>query len=180
MDAVPFTPLTAEFLDDMIENIESLSDGTGFENGAITTNALADNAVTSAKLSINGAGVATVAANQSTSSASYTDLATVGPSVTVTVGPSGMVMFAISSLITVSAAQGLGYISIAASGANTITASDTNYYVFQSSSSSGNLSASVTKILSGLNAGTTTFTLKYKSLNSSVSFLNRTLSVIPL
>lgn len=50
MDAVPFTPLTAEFLDDMIENIESLSDGTGFENGAITTNTLADNAVTSRKV----------------------------------------------------------------------------------------------------------------------------------
>jgi len=50
MDAVPFTPLTAEFLDDMIENIESLSDGTGFENGAITTNTLADNGVTPAKL----------------------------------------------------------------------------------------------------------------------------------
>ena len=31
MDAVPFTPLTAEFLDDMIENIESLSDGSGLE-----------------------------------------------------------------------------------------------------------------------------------------------------
>lgn len=51
MDAVPFTPLTAEFLDDMIENIESLSDGTGFEDGAITTNTLADNAVTAAKTS---------------------------------------------------------------------------------------------------------------------------------
>lgn len=50
MDAVPFTPLTAEFLDDMIENIESLSDGTGFENGAITTNTLAESAVTPNKL----------------------------------------------------------------------------------------------------------------------------------
>ena len=50
MDAVPFTPLTAEFLDDMIENIESLSDGTGFQNGAITTNTLAESAVTAGKL----------------------------------------------------------------------------------------------------------------------------------
>lgn len=50
MDAVPFTPLTAEFLDDMIENIESLSDGTGFENGAITTNTLAESAVTRSKI----------------------------------------------------------------------------------------------------------------------------------
>lgn len=51
MDAVPFTPLTAEFLDDMIENIESLSDGTGFQNGAITTNTLAESAVTFSKTS---------------------------------------------------------------------------------------------------------------------------------
>jgi hypothetical protein len=54
MDAVPFTPLTAEFLDDMIENIESLSDGTGFENGAITTNTLADNGVTIDKIDSSG------------------------------------------------------------------------------------------------------------------------------
>ena len=36
MDAVPFTPLTAEFLDDMIENIESLADGTGIGDKAVT------------------------------------------------------------------------------------------------------------------------------------------------
>ena len=36
MDAVPFTPLTAEFLDDIIENIESLADGTGIGDGAVT------------------------------------------------------------------------------------------------------------------------------------------------
>lgn len=54
MDAVPFTPLTAEFLDDMIENIESLSDGTGFENGAITTNTLAESAVTARKTAFGG------------------------------------------------------------------------------------------------------------------------------
>jgi len=56
MDAVPFTPLTAEFLDDMIENIESLSDGTGFENGAITTNTLADGAVNAQKMSVTASG----------------------------------------------------------------------------------------------------------------------------
>lgn len=34
-DAVPFTTLTAQFYDETIANIESLSAGTGFENGAI-------------------------------------------------------------------------------------------------------------------------------------------------
>lgn len=36
MDAIPFTPLTAEFLDDMIANIEALSDGSGIIDDAIT------------------------------------------------------------------------------------------------------------------------------------------------
>lgn len=49
MDAVPFTPLTAEFLDNMIENIESLADGTGFDAGAIGTTDIAAGAVTAAK-----------------------------------------------------------------------------------------------------------------------------------
>lgn len=35
MDAVPFTPLTAEFLDDMIENIQSLSSGTGLDDSSV-------------------------------------------------------------------------------------------------------------------------------------------------
>lgn len=35
-DAIPFTPLTAEFYDETIENIEALADGTGLDDGAIT------------------------------------------------------------------------------------------------------------------------------------------------
>ena len=35
LDAVPFTPLTAEFLDNMNENIESLARGTGLEPAAV-------------------------------------------------------------------------------------------------------------------------------------------------
>lgn len=50
MDAVPFTPLTAEFLDDIISNIESISGGTGFATSAITTASLADSNVTTGKL----------------------------------------------------------------------------------------------------------------------------------
>lgn len=50
MEAVPFTPLTAEFLDDMNDNIESLSFGTGFEDGAINTDQLANSSVTGVKM----------------------------------------------------------------------------------------------------------------------------------
>ena len=35
-DAVPFTPLTAQFLDEMIANDEALAAGTGLNTGAVT------------------------------------------------------------------------------------------------------------------------------------------------
>lgn len=41
LDAVPFTPLTAEFLDNMNENIESLAEGSGFNDKVIKTNSMA-------------------------------------------------------------------------------------------------------------------------------------------
>lgn len=41
LDAVPFTPLPAEFLDKMNQNIESLANGTGFNEGAIPATAFA-------------------------------------------------------------------------------------------------------------------------------------------
>ena len=39
-DAVPFTPLTAQFLDEMIANDEALSAGTGLNDGAVTASKL--------------------------------------------------------------------------------------------------------------------------------------------
>lgn len=41
MDFVPFDVLTAEEMDDLVENIESLADGTGFDAGAIGASDLA-------------------------------------------------------------------------------------------------------------------------------------------
>jgi len=45
----PFDPLPASDLNDLVENIESLADGTGFDAGAIDTADIADGAVTAAK-----------------------------------------------------------------------------------------------------------------------------------
>lgn len=50
MDYIPFDILTAEELDQMVANIESLADGSGFDAGAISTEDIADNAVTVSKL----------------------------------------------------------------------------------------------------------------------------------
>lgn len=59
MDFTPFDTLPASTLDDIIENVESLADGTGFTAGAIPSTALADNSVTPAKLNTNGTTVGT-------------------------------------------------------------------------------------------------------------------------
>lgn len=44
MDAVPFTPLTSEFLDNLIENIEALSAGTGITVGGVGADRIAPTA----------------------------------------------------------------------------------------------------------------------------------------
>lgn len=61
-DAVPFTPLTAEFYDDTIENIEALAAGTGLD----------DDSVIPAKLSNPYKAKAHAAANQTISDATAT------------------------------------------------------------------------------------------------------------
>lgn len=64
MDFTAFDVLTAAEMDDLVENIESLADGTGFDTGAIPTAALADGAATTAKIadaSVTNAKLSTTA-----------------------------------------------------------------------------------------------------------------------
>src|SRR5262249_31397194 len=74
--------------------------------------------------------------------------------------------------------------SFAATGTNTIAASDANAVIREhgSSSGTGGIQASTTTVLTGLKEGSTTFTLQYKSGSSSTSanFENRSITVIPL
>lgn len=60
MDAVPFTPLTAEFLDDMIENIESLAGGTGLNDRSVSLPKI-DGGATAGVLHTNASGVVSAA-----------------------------------------------------------------------------------------------------------------------
>ena len=47
---LPFDPITAQWANDINANILSLAGGTGFDDGAIDTNALAESAVTASKI----------------------------------------------------------------------------------------------------------------------------------
>jgi hypothetical protein len=124
----------------------------------------------------------TVATNQTTTSTSYTDLATVGPTVTMTTGTKVLVI--IQGQIDNGAGTRLAWMSYAVSGATTVAATDDRsrlvYVGPISGGSTINASASVFYV-TGLTVGSNTFTAKYKSQDGgSVSFANRSIIIMNL
>lgn len=103
---------------------------------------------------------------QTTSSTSYTDLATAGPAVTLTTGTSALVLI-ISGHVGVNTTGPGSSISFAVSGATTIAASD-DYRAIQGGDSGYNTS-SITMLtkLTTLTAGSNTFTMKYRQTSAS-------------
>lgn len=102
--------------------------------------------------------------NQTTSSTSYTDLATVGPSVTLTTGTSAIVLFGAN----INDTGNLGnnsIVSVAVSGATTIAASDS--WMAFGTEFGGNWQISQGYKFTGLTAGSNTFTCKYKKSGGS-------------
>lgn len=138
----------------------------------------ADNTITNigpSSLS-TGAQADYVAAVQSVTSASaYTDLATVGPSVTVTIGSNGLALVSIYSYLSNSSSgyTGMGFV---VSGANTIAADDTSA-IFNIGTNGNRFGA--TFLLTGLSAGSTTFKAVYKG-NNTATFSSRRIAVVPL
>jgi hypothetical protein len=123
------------------------------------------------------AGVAArVATQQGTSSITFTDLATVGPSVTFDVPASGKVLVSVSAQMVNFVGGNAAIVGVALSGANTLAASDDNAILVSATA----LMMSGQVPLTGLTPGSTTFTVKYRVTANSVSFLRRTIAVQPL
>lgn len=129
-------------------------------------------------LPTSSAAKTTVSTNQSTSSATAADLATTGPSVTLSVGATGKVLL-IGSYITendTTTARGRGFYVV--SGANTIAA--TEFMGSRSPTPTQSIYCSGMVLLTGLNQGSTTFKLQYATTAANQSFSDRVLTVIPL
>lgn len=114
-------------------------------------------------------------ATGTTTSATYTATLSgspgTNPSVSLVTGTSALVMFATGMF----ASAGSGAMSVAVSGATTLAA-NTNYGVQTSSANSSDYAR--TFILTGLTAGTNTFTLQYNAAGGGTqSFLRRNLTV---
>lgn len=121
---------------------------------------------------------ARTATAETTGSATYVDLATVGPVVTVTTGANALLIFgAATSNNTGGQSTAM---SVAISGATTLAASDA-YNLQIVSPAAGNLtSASSSVLIPGLTPGVNTFTCKYRVSANTGTWANRSLVVFPL
>lgn len=85
MSFSPFAILTAEEMNDLVENDQALADGTGLNTGAISTTALADTSVTATKLSTDAIYLSDNAQSTSQGSLSTSETAITNMSITFTV-----------------------------------------------------------------------------------------------
>lgn len=157
---------------------------TGATAGEVPT-LQADNTLTFAAVaggSTGGSDSADVSTTETTTSTTFTDLATVGPVATVDVGTSGKVLVIVGATIWNNTAGSRSFMGWAASGANTVAAADARALDYESGAANDLSGSSRAIVLEGLNAGSTTFTAKYKvsSGGGTGSFVFRNISVIPL
>lgn len=117
---------------------------------------------------------ASVNTQQTTTSSTYTDLSTVGPTVSIQTGTSALVT--VSTMSYNNDGVYFAWMSFAVSGATTLAASDD----YAAASRYGNqTSVSKTFLLTGLTAGVNTFTAKYKaSALTTAQFHYRCLTVV--
>jgi hypothetical protein len=121
----------------------------------------------------------TILTSETTSSTSYTDLATIGPTVTTTTSNRALILW--SGVITNNTADVTSRIGVEVSGASSIPAADTAALIYDPPTPAGVMSAAQVLFAEGLTPGSNTFTLKYKvgSGASIGTFFNRRVIVLP-
>lgn len=120
---------------------------------------------------------ATVPTQETLTSTSYTDLATPGPSVTVTTGTRALVF--ITALMGNNGTNSLSAASVAVSGASSITESDVWCLSTDGLTSSNYLRMTAAKLFTTLTAGSNTFTMKYRVGSGTGTFGDRDIAVVP-
>lgn len=120
-----------------------------------------------------------VGTSEATTSTAYADLATPGPSVTVTTGTIAIVLF--SAAVSTSVSDSASCSSVRVSGASSVAANDA-WAIQADGISAGNyIRYAMAHFFTGLVPGVNTFTLQYRvSSSNPATFRQRELSVIPL
>jgi hypothetical protein len=124
------------------------------------------------------ANLATVATSQTTTSTTYVNLTTTGPALAIATGTKAMI--AICSAVSNNTAGQGGRVAVDISGATTSAASDTNSFLIESGNISDTFQGTWVTLVTGLTAGSNTFTLKYRVVGSGTcAFANRNIVVVP-
>lgn len=123
-------------------------------------------------------GTDAVTTGQTSTSTSYTDLATVGPEVTVTTGTQALVTFDVFTSNNTSG--GRTFAALAISGATTASAATDLAAIYEASAASDAAVVGRTFLYTGLTAGSNTFTLKYQVSTGTGTWQYRRLTVMPL
>ncbi|WP_422744365.1 hypothetical protein ACN27B_08760 [Micromonospora sp. WMMD754] len=123
-------------------------------------------------------GSDTVITAQTTASTLWTDLGTVGPQVTITTGTTALVI--LSALMSNNTAGANAQMGVAVSGASSVGANTDNAVIVESSASGDLYQVSYAFPITGLTAGTNTFTAKYQvGVGGTGTFQRRRLIVLP-
>lgn len=124
-------------------------------------------------------GSATVATAEATTSTSYADIpaGTVGPAVTVTTGTSAWV--AIKTGLENNTINVGTFMGFAISGATSVAASDAFAVNIAGVAAANRLRIGAAFRVTGLTAGSNTFTAKYKVVSNTGTFVQRDLAVMP-
>ncbi|HTE68645.1 MAG TPA: hypothetical protein VK942_07800 [Actinomycetes bacterium] len=117
---------------------------------------------------------ATVATSETTASTSFVDLATPGPAITLETGTTAQVTLTLSMFSSGSFHTFMGF---AVSGASTLAAADIRSLFFVSNTNPHRMSA--TYLVTGLTAGSNTFTAKYRAGAGTGTFHDRNIIVAP-
>ena len=123
-------------------------------------------------------GSTLVATAQTTTSTTYVNLTTTGPTAAVTTGVRALVSW---SAIMSNSTAGLGArMALDLSGATTSAASDTNSVAAESGNISDAFQMSWTTVYESLTPGSTTYTAKYRAIGGgTASFATRIVTMIP-
>ena len=119
---------------------------------------------------------------ESTTSTTYTDLATIGPAVTATIGSTGKALISWSaSLVSDSTTNG-AWMSVAGAGASIFVGDDTWALNFTPPTAGTGAAFGITMLFAGLNPGSLTVTAKYRSHGggATANFKWRRLLLTPL
>lgn len=123
---------------------------------------------------------ATVATNETTTSTSYTDLATVGPSVTIDVGPTGLVLVFWAAQFRNSTIGSFSLMAIDVTGANTVAAGDADYLGYEAATANQDLKVGRHHLFELDNPGPTTFTAKYRVTGNTGGWQDRRITALSL